>query len=253
VPAVTAVPPPPEESIHRIPRAPLVDRIEFVLDRCRGRRVLHLGFVDETRMEERVAQGSWLHGQLRDVAAELVGVDLSAEGVAAAAALGFDVHRADCEDAAALARLPVEAADVVLAGELVEHLTAPGRMLDAVRPLLRPGGELLVTTVNAYALTNAVAALLRLELVNSDHVAWYSWWTARTLLERHGYELRELAYYQYPRLQAVPGTPPAHRGRVAAFNAYRAAARPLLRLRPALAEGLVLVARPRAEPRPARP
>lgn len=242
--AVTSVPAPPVESIHRIPRAPLVDRIEFVLERARGRRVIHLGFVDETRMDERVEQGSWLHAQLGRVASELVGIDVSEPGVAAAAALGYEVHAADCEDVASLAALALEPADLVLAGELVEHLTAPGRMLEAVRPLLREGGELVVTTVNAGTPTNVVAGLAGLELVNSDHVAWYSWWTGRTLLERHGWALRELAYYQYPRLDADASLPAAHRARVRAFNAYRAAVRPLYRLRPPLAEGLILVAAP---------
>ena len=111
--------------MHRVPKARLVDRIGFVLERARGRRVIHLGFVDEMRMDERMRQGSWLHAQLARVAGEVIGIDISAEGVRAAAAAGYEVHETDCEDAEAVAALELDPADIVLAGELVEHLTSP--------------------------------------------------------------------------------------------------------------------------------
>jgi SAM-dependent methyltransferase len=213
-----------------------------VLERAAGRRVVHLGFVDETRMEERVAQGSWLHGQLAHVATELVGIDWSREGVEAASAEGYEVYLADLESPEQVASLGIEPGDLVLAGEVVEHLANPGRMLEAVRPLLRKEGSLVVTTPNAHALTNTLAALAGLELVNSDHVGWHSWWTGRELLARHGYQVREVAYYPFPRLETSAGQPAAFRARVRAFNAYLTAVRPLYRLRPSLADGLMLVA-----------
>jgi SAM-dependent methyltransferase len=243
---VTSVPAPPESSLHSVPKTRLVDRVAFVLERARGRRVIHLGFVDETRMDERVRQGSWLHAQLARVAREVVGIDISAEGVRATAVSGSAVHQADCEDAEAVAALELDPADIVLAGELVEHLTSPGRMLDAVRPLVRRGGELIVTTPNAHAFTNVLAALIGRELVNADHVGWQSWWTGTALLERHGYTVRETAFYPFPRLDVVPSLQPPHRRRVRAFNAYLAAVAPFYRLRPSLADGLILVATPTA-------
>jgi len=195
-------------------------------------------------MHERVEHGSWLHGQLRDVASELVGIDVSPGGIRAAAEQGFEVHLADCEDAASIASLALEPADLVLAGELIEHLSAPGRMLDAARPLVRAGGEMMVTTPNAHALTNVLAGIAGLELVNSDHVGWQSWWTLTEMLRRHVYTVTDVAYYPYPHLTSGPATPPAHRLRVRAFNGYLTAARPLYRLRPSLAEGLIVSATP---------
>ena len=204
--------------------------------------MIHLGFVDETRTEERQAQGSWLHGQLADVAAELVGIDSSAHGVESARRRGYEAYVADLEDSEQVAALGLAPGELVLAGELIEHLANPGRMLSAIRPLLAEGGQLVLTTPNAHALTNVLAGLMGLELVNSDHVGWQSWWTARELLRRHGYRVDEVAYYPFPRLVVTDRYPRGYRARVAAFNAYLTAVRPLYWARPSLADGLILVA-----------
>src|SRR5207253_10239263 len=43
---------------------------------------------------------------------------------------------------------PDRSFDVVICGDLIEHLRDPERFLVRVRPLLRPGGRLVLTTPN---------------------------------------------------------------------------------------------------------
>jgi SAM-dependent methyltransferase len=224
-------------SVHRTPRARLVDRLDELLALARGRRVIDLGFVDEGMMLSKLGRGGWLHDLLATSARELVGVDADAAGVAEARGLGFDAYAADVEDGEAIAALDLEPAEVVVAGELIEHLDRPGAFLDAVKPLVAPSGMLVLTTPNAHALTNVLAALLGRELVNPDHVSWFSWRTLATLLERHNWRFESLAYYRFPRVESGPTL---QRG---AFNTYQSLAAPLLRLRPALADGILAVAR----------
>lgn len=224
-------------SVHRVPRARLVDRIEEVRSLVRGRRVIDLGFVDEGQMSPKSAGGTWLHDVVRSEAGECVGIDADSNGVAHARELGFDAHTGDVEDAEALAALGLEPAEVVLAGELIEHLDHPGRFLEAVKRLTAPRAALVLTTPNAHALTNTLGALAGRELVNPDHVAWFSWRTLETLLTRHGWRLDELAYYRFPRVESGP------RATRLLFNAYQTAALPLFRLRPNLADGILVVAR----------
>lgn len=227
-------------SVHRLPKARLVDRVEALRAIVAGRSVIDLGFVDEGQMASKRGRGTWLHEVVAAAARELVGVDADADGVRRARALGFRAHVADVEDADSLARLALEPAEVVLAGELLEHLDRPGGFLAAVRQLVAPGGSLVLTTPNAHALTNVLGGLAGRELVNPDHVAWLSWRTLETLLSRNGWSLESIAYYRFPR---VDGGPPLPR---ALFNAYQALALPLFRLRPNLADGILAVARPSA-------
>jgi 2-polyprenyl-3-methyl-5-hydroxy-6-metoxy-1,4-benzoquinol methylase len=224
-------------SVHRVPPSRLVDRVAEVRRLVRGRSVIDLGFVDEGELSAKCGRGTWLHAVVRAEARSCVGVDADARGVEHARELGFDAHAADVEDPDALAALGLEPAEVVLAGELVEHLDRPGRFLDAVKPLVAPDGALVLTTPNAHALTNTLGALVGRELVNPDHVSWLSWHTLETLLSRHGWRLDELAYYRFPHVESGARAPRL------AFNAYQLAARPLFRLRPNLADGLLAVAR----------
>ena len=182
-------------------------------------------------------RGTWLHEVVASEARETVGVDADTAGVERARELGFDAYAADVEDREALASLGLEPADVVVAGELLEHLDRPGDFLEAVKGLVAPGGVLLLTTPNAHSLTNVLGALAGREFVNVDHVSWLSWRTLETLLTRHGWRLESLAYYRFPQVESG--------GRAARmlFNAYQAIATPLFKLRPNLADGLLVVAR----------
>jgi hypothetical protein len=233
---------PPVESIHRVPRARVVDRANFLIRRSRGRTVIDLGFVDMGRMHSRLERGDWLHERLSRSARSLVGIDADEAGVAAARELGFDAHVADCESEESIRSLGLERADVVVAGELIEHLSCPGRFLEAARSLVAAQGELIITTPNATALTNVVAGLVRRELVNAEHVGWQSWHTATALLDRHGWVVRELAYYHLPKFAATRDVGREHRMRMHLFNGYQTVVRPLFRVWPSWSDGLIVVA-----------
>lgn len=82
-----------------------------------------------------------------------VGVDLTASALAQAAAHGVTVLRGD----AGAVPLRDGCADVVVAGEILEHVPdLPAAVREACR-LLRPGGLLVVDTIAATALARVVA------------------------------------------------------------------------------------------------
>lgn len=77
-----------------------------------------------------------------------VGVDLTRSALVLAGQHGVSVARGDA------ARLPLSdaCADVVCAGELLEHVPDPGVVVDEACRVLRPGGTLVLDTVAATAL-----------------------------------------------------------------------------------------------------
>ena len=229
--------------VHRLPRARLVDRIEYLSDAARGERVVHVGFVDAGCQSMQEEADAWLHGHLGRVTDRLVGLDIDPDGVAAARTHGYEAHVEDCTDPAAVGALGLAPADVVIAGEVIEHLDEPGRFLDAMTLLVRPGGRLVLTTPNASGVLNGAAALAGFEINHPDHVAMFSWRTLHNLLDCHGWDTVESATF----VPVVKGL----RGRGTKLRLLGIAARGVLFLErtigrwwaPFVADGLIVVAR----------
>jgi SAM-dependent methyltransferase len=211
-----------------------VDRTDLILELARGGRVIHLGFTDERQTEAKLRSGRWLHARLAEVSDELVGLDVDDAGVAQAQDAGYEAHVVDVQDRAALEQLALEPADLVVAGEIVEHLESPGAFLRAVSVLLKPDGRLVVTTPNAYRLPGFLAPVLGQELIHPDHVGIHSIHTLRTLGTRAGYRIDRLGYYQ--NRAVVPATPT---GRI--VNVVRAVQSAVLRRWPHWSDGIYAV------------
>jgi SAM-dependent methyltransferase len=233
-------------SLHRLRAKPqLVNRAMWLESLVTSKRVIHLGFLDVERMEDKTASGSWLHERMARRARHLVGIDLDSAGVVAARTAGYEAYACDLEDAHMVASLELAPAELVVAGELIEHLDCPGRFLDALKPLVAPGGRVVLTTPNATSLTNVLVGLSRREWSSPHHVAMYSWRTIATLLERHEWRLQELLFYC--RGKATGPEALSHPKLAAVFNGYLRAATPALQLFPTLADGIIAVARQTTE------
>ena len=191
--------------VHRLPKAQLVQRIPYVAEQVRGRGVIHVGFVDAGYQEMQAEAGSWLHAHLAEAATSLVGIDLDAAGVALATDQGYEAYVADCRDPEQIDALAIEPAEVVVAGEVIEHLDDPGSFLDGLHRLLAPGGTLILTTPNASGLLNGFAAMAGAESNHPDHVVLFSWRTLSNLMDRHGWEVVATATF-VPAVKAAPGS-----------------------------------------------
>ena len=233
----------PTEFFHRMPRARCVDRAEFLLARAAGKRVIHLGFADAGCLALHRDTDIWLHDRLNGCASSLVGIDLDGDIVRWAQGEGFEAAQVDCTDAAQVAALGLEPADLVIAGELIEHVNDAGGFLEAIRPLVRPGGELILTTPNSYSMVAFVAELAGYEMAHPDHVAVYSNRTLGALLGRHRWNILEWCTY------CAPGPGPGDK-REPAFSrqlwhgmlvAVGKAERLAVRWRPFVADGLIVV------------
>jgi trans-aconitate methyltransferase len=108
--------------LERLQISQPVDRVSWIAERCRARAVLDLGCFDETALAKQTTP-HWLHGQIASTAASVLGVDSSAQIPAHGLETGprsriirGDISRLDdCVPAGT-------EVDVIVAGELIEHL-----------------------------------------------------------------------------------------------------------------------------------
>lgn len=179
----SALPGTPEyqaKMIHPIPDAEVVDRVLLILSKCKGKQVLNLG-----------SASGQLHDAIKKVAKGVIGVDKAQPS---------DIMVDLDTSPEWLEKVVVEVKpELIVAGEIIEHLANPGNLLKALRTFNCP---LLITAPNAFTTSGTKFVTQRAaENVNRDHVAWYSYVTLKNLLERYSFKVEELYWYKgKPRL-----------------------------------------------------
>ncbi len=177
---------PPVIETRRLPRMAVVNRTDFILGRCEGKTVLHLGAVDQSG-----AEVGGLHRRLLEVAEQVVGIDKDAAGILLAREQGIeDIVEGDIEELDTLS-LSGFRPDIILASEVLEHLSSPGRFLHSVKPFFSPNTQMIVTTPNCFSAYRFLYPLLATEIAHSEHVAYHSYATLTNLMSRFGYRILE--------------------------------------------------------------
>lgn len=99
---------------------------------------------------------------------------------------GVDIRTGTLEEAA----FSAESFDVVHASHLIEHLNQPGVFLEEVSRILKPGGQLILTTPNADGLQ---ARLLKgnWRSAIADHLVLFSRRTLKELLAAKGFQVEK--------------------------------------------------------------
>ena len=163
-----------EKMIHEIPiDATVVKREEFIVERCKDKVVYHLGCIGP------------LHSMIEKEAKEAWGFDKldNNENIK-------NYVQIDFEKTAFPIGIPKP--EIIICGELLEHLSNPGMLLDN----LHFDCPIIVTAPNAFSSIGwEWVTKKQLENVNKDHVAYYSYWTLKTLLERHNFDIKEFYWY----------------------------------------------------------
>lgn len=168
----------------RVERSGIIDRIDLITQQAQGKRVMHLGCADHVPLiRSKRNDGSYLHDRIASVAARVVGVDTSAEGLAEMRSIGIgDLYVPD--------ELPRDMEfDLIVAPDVIEHV---GNVEDFLRYAGSFGCPVLITTPNALRLSNRTR--WRSELVNTDHRYWFSPYTLARSVVAAGLRIDRMWY-----------------------------------------------------------
>lgn len=161
----------------------LADRYHAIRPLIKGPSVLDVGCAS------RYGKPDWLHGMLANEFDDLVGIDINETTIKKLDAEGFDVVAADARQFD-LGRL----FDTVFAGELIEHLDDVRGFLSSARRHLRPGGQLVLTTPNAFYVGGFVYRWGGHGQVHPEHTCWFCEDTLRHVLEVNGFSTVEISF-----------------------------------------------------------
>ena len=176
-----------------------IQRTDFFKESCREKRVLHLGCTSSPYTEISIEKEMLLHFELEKIAGELHGIDHDKDGLEILRKNGAkDIFWADLEN---LDQLEMDQTfDVIVAGDMIEHLSNPGLFLDGIQRFMNGETKLIITTVNAYCAVRFAIYVLRgkggrREPVHPDHVAYYSYRTLNLIVARANLEVHDFYFY----------------------------------------------------------
>lgn len=177
-------------------------KIKFVTQFCEGKNVLDIGCVQHN--PENYKSKFWLHGAIKSVAKSLVGIDLYKEGVDYLADQGFNVIYGDAQSFKLDQKF-----DVIVAGDLVEHLANMEGFINCCAEHLEEGGCVLVSTPNPWCVRRLVKVLFSKKgeiHINEEHTCWFCPRTIRQVFSRYGLKLNqfELGSRKFDRYLPLP-------------------------------------------------
>lgn len=169
-----------------------VDRVEFISELCRDKRVLDIGCFDETILAKRDTK-HWLHGRISAVASQVIGIDNSErippEGVRTGpTSLIMKGNGIDPD-------VPDDI-DIIVAGEFIEHIESPIEFFQNLRRRY-PGKEMVISTPNGSSFANTLLGVMRREAQHPDHLQIFTFKILNTLCTRIGFPEWEVIPYHF--------------------------------------------------------
>ena len=177
----------------------VVQRLDIIKQLCANKRVLHLGCTNYPYTHEAIDSKMLLHFELEKICSDLWGLDADLPGIDILESHGSkQILHGDLER---LGNVHLDKKfDVIVAGEIIEHLSNAGTFLNGIKRFMTADTLLILTTVNAYCAMRffyygARGRRGRAEPVHPDHVAYYSYSTLRLLLERSDLRMERFLFY----------------------------------------------------------
>lgn len=178
----------------------LFNRVDFILDYCRHKKVLHVGFTDFPYTEQKISNGTLLHLQLQKITDDLVGVDVDENAIRQYISITNDQKGFKGDITLAYPEEVIEfKPDIVLISEVLEHLKDPYKAIDILYQNFAAGTQVLITVPNYAALDCVAASLSQTESIHPHHYWYFSPFTLRQLLDDKRFTLNELHFGMYYR------------------------------------------------------
>jgi SAM-dependent methyltransferase len=161
---------------------------DWIIPFVKDKKVLDLGCVQHNLAK--TEKSGWLHGVICKHAESALGVDYMEYQVAVLKKQGYDVVCANVET--------MELGDkfeVIVAGDIIEHLSNCGKFMERVYEHLAPGGLFLLSTPNPVHFLRFVQLLARGRVgANLEHTCWFPPQVLNQLAGRYGFEIVDVAY-----------------------------------------------------------
>lgn len=169
----------------------------------KNRSVIHVGCSDHIgKIEEKRRLGKWLHEIINDSASSCIGIDIDSESVNYIKNnLGIDNVVAGDITSDPFPEISDKRWDIILFGEIVEHLDNPVKFLSDIREKYSENiDEFVITVPSILNIARFRFMKSYKEVINTDHRYWFTPYTICKILVAAGYNPKQLDFVNLCRL-----------------------------------------------------
>ena len=162
----------------------IADRVSYLCKLSQNKDILDIGCVEH--IIESSANSQWLHGRLKKAAKSCIGVDILESEVKTLQTKGYDIRVHDVTQEPLKQKF-----DLIICGEVLEHINTPGELLNNTSKMLRDTGRLVISIPNPWYINVIIKNTFSNNpyVDNADHVSWFDPCTLCELGQRHGLRL----------------------------------------------------------------
>jgi len=165
------------------------DGLQFILDSAKGKRVLNIGCCGS----DVLVATETIHHKIQEVASYCVGIDIFEAGINMMRMKGENVYLANAEYFC----LDDKNFDLIVMGDVIEHVSNPGLVFDNANRHLKHSGQIIVSTPNPFSLGLMKQNILRGKyFTNSEHVSWFDPVLLSYLAYRSGFKVEEILWIE---------------------------------------------------------
>lgn len=177
------------------------DRQALLTEFCRGKNVLHLGCVDSGLTKEAIGKGNFLQSKIAKVANMVIGVDCDVKGLEFLGQYKSSKEKLLCLNIEEISSKTIEEkVDIIIAGEILEHLSCPGKFLENIHDfMLSKNASMALSVPNAFNVRNMFGIWDGKEYVHPDHNYYFSYATIKNFCNKYKLSIDKVyVYYLHP-------------------------------------------------------
>ena len=172
----------------------------LLLPLAKDKTVLNVGAAGNVEDYLAGRRDFWMHERVKDVAREVIGLDVDEDSVAYANARGEGLLLGNCENAQLNRKF-----DLIVLSEVIEHVNAPAQAVTNLVEHLNPNGKLFITTPNPTYYGSVLRALFNIPMnVYYDHVTAFFPENLVVLCRRLDLKISSIHYFNDRNIR-VPG------------------------------------------------
>lgn len=168
---------------------------DVILSKCENKKVLHIGASDFPFHKDRARRKILLHQKIEKVAKSVVGLDVNRGAISDLKKFDINnIYFGDIDKAEFDNEILEKEYDVIVFGDVIEHLDNPGNALKNIKKLMSQDTILVLTTPNVWGIFNLKNIFFKKEIVHPDHTFWPSKRTMDNLIKRQGLKIHKFSY-----------------------------------------------------------